>query len=167
MSFNESQPTDNTTEQELTELYQNHRKPQAQTEPKQQTKSAITKGSATEQLNEAVSKTQKKAKDNAITNTKEVIAAGQNSGKQKADLFAQAEQLAFLNQLADAEIQSAKALLVGIPEYRQSVNEASGNEIENLLDFDEDLSIEILKNQLNESVGKLRKSQGVLNFFGG
>lgn len=168
MSFNELGNTENKTSSEVSELYQNsQRKPQTQTEqPKQQTK-AIAKSSATEQLNDAVEKTQAKAKSNAITNTKAVIAAGQNSGKEKAALFAQAEQLAFLNQLADAEIQSAKALLVGIPEYRQSVNEASGNEIESLLDFDEDLSIESLQQQLNEAVGKSKKPQLVMrSFFG-
>lgn len=163
MSYQESQATDNNTQPELTELYQNSRKPQVQTEqPKQQTK-AIAKSSATEQLNDAVEKTQAKAKSNAITNTKAVIAAGQNSGKEKAALFAQAEQLAFLNQLADAEIQSAKALLVGIPEYRQSVNEASGSEIESLLDFDD---IESLQQQLDEAVGKSKKQLAMKSFFG-
>lgn len=166
MSFNESQPIDDNTQPELTELYQNSRKPQTQAEQPKQRAKAITKSSATEQLNDAVNKTQSKAKSNAITNTKAVIAAGQNSGKEKAALFAQAEQLAFLNQLADAEIQSAKALLIGIPEYRQSVNEASGNEIESLLDFDEDLSIESLQQQLDEAVGKSKKQLAMKSFFG-
>ncbi|HEY9866938.1 MAG TPA: hypothetical protein V6D21_22380 [Candidatus Obscuribacterales bacterium] len=166
MSFNESENIEKQTQSEVSELYQNSRKPQAPAEQPKQAKSAIAKSSATEQLNDAVEKTQAKAKSNAITNTKAVIAAGQNSGKEKAALFAQAEQLAFLNQLADAEIQSAKALLVGIPEYRQSVNEASGNEIESLLDFDEDLSIESLQQQLDEAVGKSKKQLAMKSFFG-
>lgn len=167
MSFNESQATDNNTQPELTELYQNSRKPQTQTEPKQQTKSAITKGSATEQLNEAVSKTQVKAKRNAVVKTQAIIAAGQNSGKEQAKLFSQAEDLAFLNEMADNEIESAKALLTGIPKYRNAIDQASGDEIENLLNFDEDLSIEALQQQLNEAVGKSKKSQlAVRSFFG-
>ena len=167
MSYQESQATDNTTEQELTELYQNSRKPQAQTEPKQQTKSAITKGSTTDQLNDAVVKTQKKAKDNAIVNTKAVIVAGQNSGREDAKLFKKAKQLAFLNEIADDEIESAKALLVGIPEYKNAIDQASGDELGNLLDFDQEISIEALEQQLNEAVGKSKKSQlAVRSFFG-
>ena len=167
MSYQESQATDNTTEQELTELYQNPRKPQTQTEPKQQTKSAITKGSTTDQLNDAVVKTQKKAKDNAIVNTKAVIVAGQNSGREDAKLFKKAKQLAFLNEIADDEIESAKALLVGIPEYKNAIDQASGCELENLLDFDQEISIEALEQQLNEAVGKSKKSQlAVRSFFG-
>jgi len=168
MSYQESQATDNTTEQELTELYQNSRKPQTQTEqPKQQTKSAITKGSTTDQLNDAVVKTQKKAKDNAIVNTKAVVVAGQNSGREDAKLFKKAKQLAFLNEIADDEIESAKALLVGIPEYKNAIDQASGDELGNLLDFDQEISIEALEQQLNEAVGKSKKSQlAVRSFFG-
>jgi len=167
MSYQESQATDNNTQPELTELYQNSRKPQTQTEPKQQTKSAITKGSTTDQLNDAVVKTQKKAKDNAIVNTKAVIVAGQNSGREDAKLFKKAKQLAFLNEIADDEIESAKALLVGIPEYKNAIDQASGCELENLLDFDQEISIEALEQQLNEAVGKSKKSQlAVRSFFG-
>jgi hypothetical protein len=167
MSYQESQATDNNTQPELTELYQNPRKPQAQTEQPKQPKSAITKGSTTDQLNDAVVKTQKKAKDNAIVNTKAVIVAGQNSGREDAKLFKKAKQLAFLNEIADDEIESAKALLVGIPEYKNAIDQASGCELENLLDFDQEISIEALEQQLNEAVGKSKKSQlAVRSFFG-
>jgi hypothetical protein len=167
MSYQESQATDNNTQPELTELYQNPRKPQTQTEQLKQPKSAITKGNTTDQLNDAVVKTQKKAKDNAIVNTKAVIVAGQNSGREDAKLFKKAKQLAFLNEIADDEIESAKALLVGIPEYKNAIDQASGCELENLLDFDQEISIEALEQQLNEAVGKSKKSQlAVRSFFG-
>jgi hypothetical protein len=167
MSFNESQATDNTIQSELTELYQNPQKPQPRTEQPKQTKPAIEKSSTTDQLNDAVVKTQKKAKDNAIVNTKALIVAGQNSGREDAKIFKKARQLAILNAIADDEIESAKALLVGIPEYKNAIDQASGSELENLLDFDQDISVETLQQQLNEAVGKSKNSQLVTrSFFG-
>jgi hypothetical protein len=75
--------------------------------------------------------------------------------------------LAFLNEIADDEIESAKALLVGIPEYKNAIDQASGDELGNLLDFDQEISIEALEQQLNEAVGKSKKSQLVVrSFFG-
>ena len=167
MSFNESQPTDNTIQSELSELYQNSQKPQPRTEQPKQPKSAIEKSSTTDQLNDAVVKTQKKAKDNAIVNTKALIVAGQNSGREDAKIFKKARQLAILNAIADDEIESAKALLVGIPEYKNAIDQASGSELENLLDFDQDISVETLQQQLNEAVGKSKNSQlAIKSFFG-
>jgi hypothetical protein len=57
--------------------------------------------------------------------------------------------------------------LVGIPEYKNAIDQASGCELENLLDFDQEISIEALEQQLNEAVGKSKKSQLVVrSFFG-
>lgn len=165
MSFNESQPTDNTIQSELSELYQNSQKPQPRTEQPKQTKSDIAKGSTSEQLGDAIATAQTKAVEGGKTAAKAAIVAGKKRGLEQFDQYKKGKDLAFLNAMADDELRTAEQLLSGVDNFNLAINELSSEDTQSLIELDEDDEIELLKKELEQALGNSKKSRSTNNLL--
>lgn len=167
MSFNESEASEaNTTQPELTELYQQTQKAQPKTEQQPKPSKALAKGSTSEQLESAIADAQKKALESGKVGTKAAVATGKERGKKLLNAYEQSKALTLMNGIAESEIKTADQLLNGISSFSAAIDEASGDDIKSLL-YDEDEEITLLKKRLEEELKHSKKSETTNNFLFG
>lgn len=163
MSFNESENLESNTQPELSELYQQTQKAQPKAGQPKQSKANLAKGSTSEQLENAIASTQKKAIEGGKTASKAAIVAGKKRGLDQFEQYKLGKDLAFLSAMAEDELRTADQLLNGISNFNSAIDELSSADTESLLELDEDDEIELLKKELEQALGNSKKSHSTNN----